>query len=131
VIIHIYDKYPLPEYRKAIQKTVDEAIIEQVAKHQTVGPSKTAVQKKDLKDMGVQARLKALTSRGVFNVATRISTELRGIKQKELEASEANITKAAAQRRIILQDFEEPAVTSLTHWIYCGGKLIYKNAEQL
>ncbi|KAH7093795.1 hypothetical protein FB567DRAFT_181136 [Paraphoma chrysanthemicola] len=129
VIVQIYSNYPLPEYRKSIQKTLDEVIIEQVAKHNTVGTGKAAVQKKDLKDMGIQARLTALTSKGVFNIAMHLSIELRGVKQKEVKIAETNTTKAAAQRRIFLPNFESPTVSALTHWVYSRGEILNEKGD--
>jgi hypothetical protein len=115
-----------------VQQAVDKAIAEQVCKKNVVGPqSKSAVQKKDLKDMGVQLRLKALTSKGVLAVATRVSIKLREIKQDEAKAAETDVMKAAAQRRIILRNYEDRVVRSLIHWTYCGGNLTYDNAEHL
>ena len=104
---------------------MDEVIIEQVTKRNAT------IQKKDLKGMGIQPRLQGLQSKGVLVVTQQLSNKLREIKFKEREAAKSSVEKAAAQRRIILPDFEDRVVRSLVHWTYCQGSLSYDDAEHL
>lgn len=89
------------------------------------------LQKKDLKNLGIQLRLQGLHSRGVLAVAQRLSEKLRHIKHEENEVSKSSFLKAAAQRRIILPNVEDRVIRSLVQWIYCQGTLTYEDAEHL
>jgi hypothetical protein len=128
----MYDHYPVMVYREKIQKAVDDAIVEEVSKRHVVGTgSKTPFTKKDLKDLGIQLRLQALQSKGVMEVAQRVSIVLRGFKHKEKEAAKTSTKKAAAQRRWIIPDAEDRVVLSLVQWMYCDGTIHYDDAEHL
>jgi hypothetical protein len=111
---------------------VDEVILEQVAKRNVTGPqSKTGLQKKDLRGMGIQPRLSGLQSKAVFAIAQRLSEQLRQIKHTEKQAAKTDTAKAAAQQRIILPQFEDREIRSLVQWTYCPDTLIYEDAEHL
>jgi hypothetical protein len=111
---------------------VDEVILEQVAKRNVTGPqSKTGLQKKDLRGMGIQPRLSGLQSKAVFAIAQRLSEQLRQIKHTEKQAAKTDTAKAAAQQRIILPQFEDREIRSLVQWTYCHDTLIYEDAEHL
>jgi hypothetical protein len=132
LIVQIYERYPLSFHRERIQHTVDEVITEQVTKRNvTAAHSKTVLQKKDLKSMGIQPRLKGLQSKGVFAVAQRLSEHLRQIKYSEKQAAKTDRAKAAAQRRIILPHYDDREVKSLVQWTYCPDALVYEDAEHL
>jgi hypothetical protein len=132
LIVQIYDRYPLSSRRERIQHTVDEVITEQVTKRNVTAPqSKTVLQKKDLKSLGIQPRLKGLQSKGVFAVAQRLSEQLRQIKYSEKQAAKTDRAKAAAQRRIILPHHDDREVKSLLRWAYCPDALVYDDAEHL
>jgi hypothetical protein len=132
LIVQIYEHYPLGSYRERIQQLVDEVVTEQVVKRHVVAPqSKTVLQKKDLKTMGIQPRLKGLQSKGVFAVAQRLSEQLRHIKHMEKQAAKTDRAKAAAQRRIILSNYDDREIKSLVQWTYCPDALIYEDAEHL
>jgi hypothetical protein len=132
LIVRIYEHHPLSTHRGHIQQIVDEIVTEQVSKRNVTAPqSKTVLQKKDLKGMGIQPRLKGLQSKAVFAITQRLSEQLRQIKHTEKQAAQTNRAKAAAQRRIILPQFEDREVRSLVQWTYCPDELIYEDAEHL
>jgi hypothetical protein len=111
---------------------VDDVVLDQVAKrHVTAPQSKSVMTKKDLKGMGIRPRLQNLQSKGVLAVAQLLSEQLRHIKRIEKDAARTNKTKAAAQKKIVLQGVEERTVTSLVHWTYCHGSLAYDDPEHL
>ncbi|KAF2832416.1 hypothetical protein CC86DRAFT_366209 [Ophiobolus disseminans] len=131
-ITHIYEHYPIPGHRNAIQLFVDEAIAEQVNKKNIIGPTtKNPLQKKDLKGMGIQLQLQSLNSKAVWTVTERLVSKLREIKHKERKDAKSSSVKAAAQHRIILPNTEDRVVRSLVQWIYCQGALNYDDAEHL
>jgi hypothetical protein len=106
--------------------------MEQVTKRNVTAPqSKTGLQKKDLRGMGIQPRLNCLQSKAVFAIAQRLSEQLREIKHSEKQAAKTDTAKAAAQRRIILPQFEDREVKSLVQWTYCPDTLVYEDAEHL
>jgi hypothetical protein len=143
LIVRIYDDYPIipcrrknqqvGSYRAIIQEFVDRVIGEQVTKKNVVGPgTKTAMQKKDLKSMGVQSRLQALQSKGVLSVAEQLFEKLRTIKNIAKAEAETEPTKAAAQGRIMLRDAEDHVVKAFVHWLYNHGmNLQYVDAQHL
>jgi hypothetical protein len=143
LIVRIYDHYPLISFRKknqqvgsyraVIQEFVDGIIGDQVAKKNVIGPgTKTAMQKKDLKGMGVQARLQALQSKGVLSVAEQLFEKLRKMKNHAKAEAETDPTKAAAQGRIMLRDAEDQVVKAFVHWLYNHGtNLQYSDAQHL
>lgn len=132
LIAKIYDHYPLAGYHLTIQQVVDDVITEQVGKKAVIAANtKTAVQKKDLKAMGVVPRLQALTSKGVLAVAESLSNRLREIKLQERAAATSDPLKAAAQGRIVTPGTEGRTVTSLVHWLYAQGALTYDGPEHL
>jgi hypothetical protein len=132
LIARIYDEYPLSSYRKTIRELVDEAVLDQVSKRSVIAAqSKTTLQKKDLKGMGIHLRLQGLQSKGVLAVVQQLSKGLREIKYKEKEAAKTNTVKAAAQGKIMVPYAEDRVVRSLVHWTYSQGALTYDDAEQL
>jgi len=111
---------------------VDDIIADQVTKRNVVASgSKTALQKKELKGVGLQLRLQGLSSRGVCAVVEGLSDKLRDIKYEERIAAQTSVVKAAAQHRIILRNAEDRVVRSLIQWTYCQGVLNYDDAEHL
>jgi hypothetical protein len=143
LIVRIYDQYPLIPfrrknqqvglYRAVIQEFVDAVIGEQVTKKNVIGPgTKTAMQKKDLKGMGVQSRLQALQSKGVLSVAEQLSEKLWKIKDHAKAGAETDTQTAAAQGRIMLRDAEDHVVKTFVHWLYNHGTTLqYGDAQHL
>jgi hypothetical protein len=80
-------------------------------KHIIASGPKSAIQKKELKDMGIHL--------------------LRNIKRREKEDAKSDKLKAAVQQRIILPNTEERVVRSLMHWTYYRGALMYEDPEHL
>jgi hypothetical protein len=132
ILVQVYEHYPLKSHRQDIKNTIDEAIVEQVAKKNVISPqAKATLQKKDLLGMGVQLRLEALQSKGVLAIVNRVSEELREVKQFERDEAGSEPVKAAAQGRIILRNADARVVRSLVQWIYCQGSLKFDDAEHL
>jgi hypothetical protein len=100
-------------------------------KHIIASGPKSAIQKKELKDMGIHLRLLGLSSKGVLAVTERLSSMLRNIKRREKEDAKSDKLKAAVQQRIILPNTEERVVRSLMHWTYYRGALMYEDPEHL
>lgn len=130
LIVIVYEGHPLRSYRPKIQTAIDAVIVEEVSTRHVVGTgSKVLFAKKDLKDMGIKLRLQALQSKGVMEVAQRLSSVLRQIKHEEREAAKISTKKAVAQRRWMLPDAEDRDVRSLVTWMYCNGALHWDDAE--
>jgi hypothetical protein len=133
LIEDIYEHYPLKLHRKSIHDLIDNAIMKQVVNKLVLPaqPPKAALQKKDLKSMAVLQRLEGLQPKGVLAIAQELSNLLRQIKRFEEEAAKTNVTKAAAQHRIVLPHVEDRVVRSLVQWMYNHGTLSYDDAEHL
>lgn len=130
--MRIYDKYPLTTKRTTIRRSVDHVVSEQVVKKNVIsGNTKIALQKKDLKDMGILLRLQALNSKGVLAVTVHLSSELREVKVEERITAKQDQVIAAAQRSIIRPNTEERTVRSLIQWMYGQNALVYDDPEHL
>lgn len=81
-------------------------------------------------DLPLVERLGHLTGSGVRSLALELYRVLRGIRKSEKTKAKDDMIKAAAQRRILLPDFDRRTVSSLVAWI-TTNELIHEDAEHL
>ncbi|KAH7337913.1 hypothetical protein BKA66DRAFT_555278 [Pyrenochaeta sp. MPI-SDFR-AT-0127] len=134
LIVQTYEKYPLLEHHASVKKVIEMAVDDQIGQKSTKVAPSTRGNKKDSRDnnrdMSLKERLSLLQSRGVRIVAELLFAKLHKITKSENMKAASNPVKAAAQRRIILPEFEATTVQSFIRWIY-QGSLTYQNADQL
>ncbi|KAF2653586.1 hypothetical protein K491DRAFT_717880 [Lophiostoma macrostomum CBS 122681] len=127
-------QYPLSHHQAAINLAITQCADRLCKDTRAVkgGSGNTSVRKKDFKDWHLPDRLQQLNPDGVRSVARTLLKTLQAIKVTEIRRAQSNPATAAAQRRILLPQFENKAVVSVVNWLYSqGATLQWDSADHL
>jgi hypothetical protein len=131
LITTVGEKYPLPRHQEAISKAINTVIDLQFADKNVNQTGKNLKSKKEFQNLSLGERLALLNSEGALEVAEELCTQLQRVHATEKQSAKSSIGKAMAQRRILLRDVSEKAVSSLVEWACDQRDLHYDNAEHL
>lgn len=126
------NRFPLHEYHRGVHEEMHGALDTLfMDKDNHVIPIANARSKKELyKDESLPHRVKHLSAIGVRTLSHEFVVILKDIVRKERKAARTDSTKAAAQRRIVLQTGDGYTLSRVMHWLYYQ-KLVCEDADDL
>ncbi|KAJ4310578.1 hypothetical protein N0V94_008365 [Neodidymelliopsis sp. IMI 364377] len=131
LIATVSEKYPLQRCQEKISKAINTVIDQQFVDKNVDQTGRTPKSKKDFQTLSLDERLALLNSEGALEVAEELCAQLQRVQAMEKQSAKGSANRAMAQRRILLRDVSEKAVSSLVEWAYDQRGLHYDNAEHL